>query len=156
LSRLMSTATASYAGLCFARPEHLGQAMGADKHDQEGWDRLAEVFGVRDAAISTFAILGRKDSTVRTAMWIRIACDVGDGLVLASRADDDATRAKALGVTMTWAALNLTALHLDKRRARKAAAAKKAASAAGSVASTVAGKAADKVAEKVGKDDREH
>ncbi len=130
----MSTATASYAGYCFARPEHLGEALGADKHEQAGYDRLAEVFGVRDLAISTFGILGRSDRTVRTAMWVRIFCDVGDGIVLARRADDDATRAKILTTTMGWGTLNLVALHLDKRRARRVAAAKAVAHEAGSVA----------------------
>jgi hypothetical protein len=124
LSRLMSTATASYAGYCFAAPEHLGQALGASKSEQDGYDRLALVFGVRDAAISTFGILGRSEGTVRTAMWIRIFCDVGDGVVLAAKAPDDATRAKVLGTTLTWGALNFLALSADKRRARKVAAAK--------------------------------
>lgn len=133
LSRLMSTATASYAGFCFVQPEHLGEALGADRHQQPGYDLLANVFGVRDLAISTFGVLGRSDRTVRTAMWIRIACDVGDGLVLAARTDDDQARAKVLVATMTWGALNLTALSLDKRRARRVAALKTVAAKAGDV-----------------------
>ncbi len=141
LSRLMSTATASYAGFCFVRPEHLGEAMGADKHEQPGFDRLAEVFGVRDLAISAFGVLGRSDRTVTTAMWIRICCDVGDGIVLARRAEDDETRAKVLAATLTWGTLNLLALRADKRRARKVAAAKEVAA----KATTVAGAIVDKV-----------
>lgn len=137
LSRLMSAATASYAGYCFYAPEHLGEALGAGKDEQEGYDRLAEVFGVRDLAISTFGVLGRSDRTVRTAMWIRICCDVGDGVVLAARADDDATRAKILGATLGWGTLNFLALQADKRRARKIAAAKELASTAKSAAGAV-------------------
>lgn len=139
LSRLMSAATASYAGYCFYDPGHLGRAMGADGGDEQaGYDLLAEVFGVRDLAISTFGVLGRSDRTVRTAMWIRIACDVGDGLVLAARADDDAVRGKVLATTMTWGALNYLALRADKRRARKVAAAKAVAgTAAGAVGAVV-------------------
>ncbi|CAN5156887.1 hypothetical protein BH09ACT12_BH09ACT12_13860 [soil metagenome] len=124
LSRLMSTATASYAGFCFARPEHLGEALGADKHEQPGYDRLAGVFGVRDLAISTFGVLGRSESTVKTAMWIRILCDVGDGVVLAARAKDDETRAKVLAATLSWGTLNFLALQADKRRVRRVAAAR--------------------------------
>lgn len=150
LSRLMSAATASYAGYCFYRPEHLGQALGADKGEQDAYDTLALVFGVRDAAVSTFGVLGT-ETAVRTAMWIRIACDVGDGIVLASRADDDETRAKALGVTLAWGTLNLLALHLDKRRARKVALAKEAASKTAAVVGTVADKVGDKLSSK---DDR--
>ncbi|GAA4671223.1 hypothetical protein [Nocardioides nanhaiensis] len=138
LSRLMSAATASYAGYCFYDPGHLGRALGADSDEQAGYDLLAEVFGVRDLAISTFGVLGRSDRTVRTAMWIRIACDVGDGLVLASRTDDDAVRGKVLATTMTWGALNYLALRADKRRARKVAAAKTVAgTAAGAVGAVV-------------------
>lgn len=137
LSRLMSTATASYAGLCFARPEHLGQALGADKHEQAGFDRLALVFGVRDAAISTFGVLGRSESTVKTAMWIRIACDVGDGVVLAAKADDDQTRAKVLATTLGWGALNVLALQADKRRARRVAAARAVVTETGAAARAV-------------------
>lgn len=137
LSRLMSTATASYAGYCFYDPQHLGRALGADKDEQDGYDLLAEVFGVRDLAISTFGILGRSDRTVRTAMWIRILCDVGDGVVLAVRADDDETRAKVLATTLTWGTLNYLALRADKRRARKVAAAKAVASKAGDAVGAV-------------------
>lgn len=134
LSRLMSTATASYAGFCFARPEHLGQALGADKHEQPGYDRLAEVFGVRDLAISSFGVLGRSDRTVNTAMWVRIFCDVGDGIVLAARADDDQTRAKILTATLSWGTLNFLALQIDRRRARRVEAARALAHDVGSVA----------------------
>ncbi|WP_323791144.1 hypothetical protein [Nocardioides sp.] len=137
LSRLMSTATASYAGYCFARPEHLGQAMGASSGEQAGFDRLALVFGVRDAAISTFGILGRSEHTVKTAMWIRIGCDVGDGIVLAAKADDDATRTKILATTLGWGALNFLALAADRRRARRVAAARALAEQTSSAAKTV-------------------
>lgn len=121
----MSAGTAAYAGYCFARPEHLGQALGADKHQRPGYERLALVFGVRDAAISTFGVLGRSGKTVSTAMWIRIACDVGDAVVLAARAEDDQARAKVLGVALGWGTLNLLALTADKRRAAKVAAVEK-------------------------------
>ncbi|WP_137292297.1 hypothetical protein [Nocardioides dongxiaopingii] len=137
LSRLMSTATASYAGFCFVRPEHLGVALEADKDEQAGYDLLAEVFGVRDLAISTFGILGRSERTVRTAMWIRILCDVGDGVVLAARADDDAVRTKVLATTLSWGALNLAALQIDKRRARRAAAGRETAAVTGTAVAAV-------------------
>lgn len=125
LSRLMSGATAAYAGYCFARPGHLGAVMTGDS-DDPGYQLLAHVFGVRDAAVSTFGVLGRSEHTVRTAMLVRVMCDLGDGVVLARRAEDAETRAKVLGVTGTWAALNLTALGLDTLRTRRAGAAKRA------------------------------
>lgn len=116
LSRTMSAATATYSVYALADPGHLGRAIDGD---EAGFELLAQTFGVRDFAISTFGLLGRSDRTVRTAMWIRIACDIGDGVLLSARADDDETRAKILGVTLTWATLNYLALRSDKRRARR-------------------------------------
>ena len=140
LSRLMSTATASYAGYCFAEPGHLGSALGVDKKAQPGYDQLALVFGVRDAAISTFGILGRSEKTVTTAMWVRIACDIGDGVVLAAFAPDEEARTKVLAATFGWGTLNFLALASDKRRARKAAVARRVAGEASSTVSSVARK----------------
>jgi len=117
LSRLMSSATAGYAVFALAKPSHLGDAMGASITERSGYDLLAHTFGVRDLAISSFGFLGRSDRTVRTAMGIRILCDVGDGVLLSLRAGDSQTRTKVLGVTMSWAALNLLAVRTDARRA---------------------------------------
>lgn len=119
-SRVMSAATAAYGGFCLVRPEHLGEALGVTGDEQAGFDLLAEVFGVRDLAISSLGVLGRSDRTVRAAMWMRIACDLGDGIVLARRLDEDA-RAKAIGAAWAWGALNLAALRLDSRRAARSA-----------------------------------
>lgn len=117
LSRLVSTATAAYGGFALARPAHLWQALDADRKDRAGLELLARTYGVRDIAISSLAVLGRKPGTVRTAMLIRIAMDVGDGALLASTTDDADVRKKVLGVTLGWAALNAAALAIDSRRA---------------------------------------
>ena len=119
LSRLMSTATASYGVYALAEPRHLGNAL--DPKNAAEYDLLAEMYGVRDLAISTFGILGRSEKTVTTAMRIRILCDIGDGVLLSMRAKDDETRAKVLGVTLGWAALNYLALRADRRRLAKQA-----------------------------------
>jgi hypothetical protein len=119
LSRLMSTATATYGVYALAQPRHLGDAV--DPKNAEDYDLLAEMYGVRDLAISAFGTLGRSEKTVSTAMRIRILCDIGDGVLLSMRAKDDETRAKVLGVTLGWAALNVLALRLDRRRAKRAA-----------------------------------
>jgi hypothetical protein len=117
LSRLVSTATAAYGGYALAQPAHLWQALQADRKDREGLELLARTYGVRDLAISGMAILGRRPGTVRTAMLIRIAMDLGDGALLASRTDDPDVRRKVLGVTLGWAGLNALALAVDSRRA---------------------------------------
>jgi hypothetical protein len=63
-------------------------------------------------------MLSRSEKAVTAAMVIRILCDVADGLILATKAPDDATRQKVLGVTFGWASLNAAALAVDRKRAR--------------------------------------
>ena len=123
LSRLMSTATASYGVYALAEPRHLGRFVTSKKSDQADYDLLAHTYGARDLAISSVALLGRSERTVSAAMMIRIVCDMSDGLLLSARAEDDETRQKILGVTFGWAALNAVALVRDRRAARRARAA---------------------------------
>lgn len=118
LSRLMSTATASYGAYALADPRHLGRALTSDPKAQASYDLVAQTYGLRDLAISSVGIFGRRPGSVRTAMKIRILMDVADGALLALKADDDQTRQKVLGVTFGWAALNALALAVDSRRAR--------------------------------------
>src|SRR3954447_20135653 len=117
LSRLMSTASASYGAYALAEPRHLGNAL--DPKHAADYDLLAQTYGVRDLAISAFGMLGRSEKTVTTAMRIRILCDIGDGVLLSMRAKDNDTRAKVLGITLGWAALNFVALRADRRRQAK-------------------------------------
>lgn len=117
LSRLMSAATAAYGAFALVKPDHLGSALQAERSERGAMELVALTYGVRDLAISTAGIVG-SDATVRTAMRLRIANDVGDGILLALRARNDDVRTKALSVTMGWAALNSLALLVDSRRAR--------------------------------------
>jgi hypothetical protein len=117
-SRLMSAATASYGVYALAEPRHLGRALTDNEPEQAGYDLLAQTYGARDLAVSALGMLGRSPRTVQAAMLVRIACDVSDGLLLASRAGDDATRKKVLGVTFGWGALNALALLRDRRAER--------------------------------------
>ena len=116
LSRLLSTATASYGVYALVQPDHLGKALGADSKEMDGFRALAQTYGVRDLAISAFGIFGRSPKTVKTAMKIRILNDLGDGALLALRTDDADVRKKVLSVTMGWAALNSVALLVDSKR----------------------------------------
>ncbi len=120
LSRMMSTATASYGVYALAEPRHLGRFVTSKKGDQADYDLLATTYGARDLAISSVALLGRSERAVSAAMVIRIVCDVSDGLLLSARAQDDETRQKILGVTFGWAALNALALIRDRRASRRA------------------------------------
>ncbi|QNN54586.1 hypothetical protein [Nocardioides mesophilus] len=117
-SRLMSAATASYGVYALADPRHLGRALTDNEPEQAGFDLLARTYGARDLTVSALGLLGRSPRTVTTAMLIRIACDVSDGLLLAARAEDEQTRTKVLGVTFGWGALNALALLQDRRAAR--------------------------------------
>ncbi len=116
LSRLMSTATAGYGAFALANPAHLGKALEADRKDQAGYDLLAQTYGVRDLAISSLGIFGRSGRTVKAAMLLRIAMDLGDAAVLSMKTDDDAVRQKVLTVTLGWAGLNTLALLIDSVR----------------------------------------
>ena len=117
LSRLLSTATAAYGGYALAQPAHLWQALEADRKNREGLELLARTYGVRDLAISSLGIFGRSDRTVRAAMLLRIAMDLGDSLLLSTQTEDDDVRKKVLAVTLGWAALNSLALVVDSVRA---------------------------------------
>ncbi len=117
LSRFMSAATATYGGYAIAQPAHLWQALQADRKDREGLELLARTYGIRDLAISALGVLGRRPGTVRAAMIMRIAMDLGDAALLSSRSDDQDVRKKVLEVTIGWAGLNTLALVVDSRRA---------------------------------------
>jgi hypothetical protein len=116
LSRIMSTASAAYGVYALAQPSHLWQALHSDRKDQAGLELLARTYGVRDTAISSLGVLGRSDKTVRAAMLLRIAMDLGDAAVLSTRTQDADLRRKVLGVTLGWAGLNALALAIDSRR----------------------------------------
>ncbi|GAA1154669.1 hypothetical protein [Nocardioides aquiterrae] len=115
LSRALSAATAAYGGYALAQPAHLWQAMKADRKDREGLELLARTYGVRDLAISAAGLLGGPGA-VRAAMLVRVAMDLGDGLLLSTRTDDPDVRRKVLGVTLGWAGLNALALAIDTAR----------------------------------------
>jgi len=118
LSRLLSAATASYGAFALARPGHLPDALQADKEDRPGFELLAETYGVRDLAISSLGMFGRSERTVRAAMILRIAMDLGDAALLSTKTDDE-VRQKVLAVTLGWAGLNTLALVIDSARARR-------------------------------------
>jgi hypothetical protein len=118
LSRVMSGATAAYGGYALTQPAHLWQALDAERRERAGLELLARTYGVRDLAISSLGVLGRSTRTVRAAMMLRIAMDLGDAVLLAARTDDEDVRRKVLAVTLGWAGLNTLALVIDSARDR--------------------------------------
>jgi hypothetical protein len=116
LSRLLSAATATYGGYALTQPAHLWQALQADRKDREGLELLARTYGVRDLAISGLGIFGRRPGTVKAAMLLRIAMDLGDCALLTTRTDDEEVRKRIAAITLGWAGLNALALTIDSRR----------------------------------------
>ena len=114
-SRLLSTATAAYGVYALTEPRHLGAVLTSDPAGQESYDGLARTYGARDLAVAAFGILGRSPKTVTAAMLMRVAMDLSDAAILSREAKDNAARAKVLGVTVGWAALNAVALVKDRR-----------------------------------------
>lgn len=121
LSRMLSAGTVSYGGYALARPRHLGAFLTSDRTKQGQYDALARIFGARDVGIGAFGMLGRSSTTVTTAMLLRIAMDVSDGVLLSREAEDDGTRGLLYAATFGWASLNALALVVDRRRARRRA-----------------------------------
>jgi hypothetical protein len=119
LSRLMSTATASYGVYALTNPRHLGNVLTSDKKKQESFDVLARTYGGRDLALAAFGIFGRSEKTITTAMLLRIAMDLTDAAVLSREAETDEARTMVLVATLGWASLNAVALVVDRRRARR-------------------------------------
>lgn len=117
LSRFLSAATAAYGGYALTQPAHLWQALQADRKHREGLELLARTYGVRDLAISSLGVLGRRPGTVRAAMLLRIAMDLGDCALLSATAEDEDVRRKVAAITLGWAGLNALALAIDSRRA---------------------------------------
>lgn len=116
-SKAMSAGTAAYAVFALVRPRHLGDAVTRNPLEQPRYDLLARTFGFRDLAVSAIALLSDDPRTVRAAMAARIAFDLTDSAMLTPRADSGVPRAKVLGATLTWAALNTAAVVADRRRA---------------------------------------
>jgi hypothetical protein len=117
LSRLMSTATASYGAYALVNPRHLGDFV--DPAHARSYDTLAYTYGARDLITSAVALKGKSEKTVTAAMVIRILCDLSDSAILSHKASDEETKQKLLGITIGWAGLNALALVIDRRRARK-------------------------------------
>jgi len=113
-SRLMSLATAAYGVYALKEPRHLGRAVTHEPDEQASYDLLAQTYGARDLAVSALGLLG-PGKVVTAAMLARSALDLSDAALLAPRTSNSTNRAKVLGVTLGWSALNLIALRADRR-----------------------------------------
>jgi len=107
--RLMSAATAGYAAYALAKPRHLRDALGSD---EEMWDVVARVFGVRDLAVSAVGVFGSPEAA-RAALGIRVALDFGDAAVLGALLEGE-NRTKMLAVAGGWGLLNTVALAISR------------------------------------------
>lgn len=115
-STVLSAATASYAVYALVRPRHLGQALTANPLRQADYDVVARLFGPRDLTVSALAILAPTVAGREQAMIARIVLDLTDAALLTPEATTAAGKAKVLGATLTWAALNAAAVLADRKR----------------------------------------
>ena len=115
-SALMSVATMGYAVYALVKPRHLGKALTDDPLKQPDYDVSARTFGVRDLVVGGLALVAPTAAGREQAMMGRVVFDLTDGALFSNEATSTATKAKVLGVTMGWAALNAAAIVADRRR----------------------------------------
>lgn len=114
-SALMSAATAGYAVFAIAKPRHLGKALTNSPLKQPEYDVVARLFGPRDLAVSAMALFAPSARVREQAMVARVALDLTDAALLSREATHTAGKAKVLGATLTWAALNIAAIRADRK-----------------------------------------
>lgn len=114
-SALMSAATAGYAVFAMAKPRHLGAALTNSPLKQPEYDVVARLFGPRDLALSALALFAPTARAREQAMMARVALDLGDAALLTGEATHTLGKAKVLGATLTWAALNVAAIRADRQ-----------------------------------------
>jgi hypothetical protein len=115
-SRIMAVATAGYAVYALVKPRHLGAIVTEDTRQQEAYDDLARIFGVRDLMTSALVLAGPTPEVRDAGMIARVVQDVGDGVLLGRSATTAEATKKLAVVTGSWAALNLVALLVDRAR----------------------------------------
>jgi hypothetical protein len=115
-SRIMAVATAGYAVYALVKPRHLGAIVTEDTRQQEAYDDLARIFGVRDLMTSVLVLAGPTAEVRDAGMIARVVQDVGDGVLLGRSATTAEATKKLAIVTGSWAALNLVALLVDRAR----------------------------------------
>lgn len=114
-SKLISALTAGYGVFALVRPRHLADGIQAPAAQAPALDQMARTYAGRDLAISALALSSGNPAVVSAAMALRIAGDLSDAAVLGT-STRASVRAKVLGVTLGWAALNVAAVVADRRR----------------------------------------
>lgn len=114
-SKMLSLATAAYGAFALAKPRHLASGIDAPPDQAPAFDQMAYTYAGRDLSISGLALVSHNPSVVTGAMLLRILGDFADAAILATHAPSSQVRAKVLGVTLGWAALNTAALVADRR-----------------------------------------
>ncbi len=115
VSTALSVATTGYPVFALANPRHLGKALTANPLKQGDYDLSARVFGARDLVVSALAIFAPTSTAPEHAMVARVIFDLTDASMFTPQAQATGAKAKILGATLMWAALNATAIVLDRR-----------------------------------------
>jgi hypothetical protein len=114
-STILSAATAGYAVFALVKPRHLGEALTNNPVKQQRYDLVSRLFGPRDLAISTLALLAPTNVAREQAMLARVALDLADAALLTPHGKAKGAKAKVLGVTLSWASLNAAAILADRK-----------------------------------------
>jgi hypothetical protein len=111
LPRLLGTLTAAYGVGLIVRPELLAKPcrlVDADGRVPEGVAVLSRALGARDAASGLAMAFAPNGSALRTAIAVRVGCDLADAVCLGVALPDKQTRLKAAAVAGLWGVLCAT------------------------------------------------
>jgi hypothetical protein len=106
--RALGVATAVYSAAVIAKPKVLTKPSGLA--ETPATRTLATAVGARDLVSGLAVTFAPSGLPLRLALLVRVAMDLGDTVVLGLAAPDKSTRAKVIGVTLGWAAINALAL----------------------------------------------
>ncbi|QPP09933.1 hypothetical protein G4Z16_29900 [Streptomyces bathyalis] len=115
--RLVGAATALYGLAVTARPELLARPSaltGEDGRVAEATRTSLRPLALRDAACGLAMACAPEGPALRTAALVRVASDLGDAALLGSTLPRHA-RAKAVAVSVGWAALSVVGLCVSGR-----------------------------------------
>jgi len=115
-SKLISLATAAYGVFALVKPRHLANGIKAPAGQAPAFDRMAYTYAGRDLTISGLALVSSNPPVITAAMGLRILGDLADAAILGTGTSRPEVQKRVLAVTLGWAALNATALLVDRRR----------------------------------------
>ncbi len=119
LVRTLGVLTAAYGAAVIVRPEVMAKPTGmVDRHGRapSAVALLTRAVGVRDVASGLAMVFAPSRRTLDLAVAVRVASDLGDGVVFGTTLSDKGLRAKAAGVAGGWGVVNALAWAVTRDR----------------------------------------